>query len=170
MFSILIGIVMKKVFKENEFKIDKTQKFINNWKATKKPTPFQGTLKIRSNKTFEYIAGACTSKSFSEGNWEIENDTIILNSLKPKKCYYLWDFEFNCEKLPKKGETFIIKKSIKNCNPNSEEDYVIFENAKFYIKDTILIFNPKMKNNCPTEFGEYNNNFILMKKEESVTK
>ncbi|WP_310556063.1 hypothetical protein [Flavobacterium sp.] len=124
------------------------EKFVNNWKTTKKPVPFSGTLKINKNKTFEYYAGTCSSKSFSKGKWNVDKDTIILNSFESKECYFLEEFEINCISVSKKGKPLVVKKTIKNCEPKTEDSYVEFVNTKFYLNDTILIHKRNVKNNC----------------------
>ena len=164
-FPILIFFILFGSCKKNQ-EVKEINKFVNSWKATKKPIPFSGILKIKKNQTFEYFAGACTSTSFSNGKWEIRNDTIILNSFMPNKCCLIWEFEYNCDKILKKGEPFSFRKTIKDCEPTLEEDYIEFDNVQFYLKDTILVHKRKFKNNCPKEIGEFNNNFTIFKNTE----
>lgn len=113
--------------KENA--ISKQNNFTREWFS------IDGHLKINSKNTFEYVRYTCISKSISKGKWLIINDTLVLNSYKPKGCYFIENFEI----VPPKDSINIIakSKSDKNCNPI--EGYVIFKNEKFYLKDTLLL-------------------------------
>jgi hypothetical protein len=142
-------------------KIDTSERYIKEWKSTPKGFPFSATLKINKDNTFDYNSGACTSRSFSKGNWKLSNDTIVLNSSQPKGCFLLFDFGYYCYELSKSGlPLFKIKKSIKDCNPN-ENNYDVFENEKFIVvKDTLLKYI-KNKADCPPKNSKYDDNFIL---------
>lgn len=146
-FLILIFILALSSCKKDIPKIDESSKFVKVWFDTVRSYPFTAKLTINKNKTFEYRGGACTSSFGSKGIWKIENDTIILNSIKPKECMYKIDFGLICEKPS--GDDY---KTIKGCDPKSENTYENFENEKFYFRNDTLIHkndeNDKIAN-CP---------------------
>lgn len=143
---------------ENEIR----NKYIAEWKSTKKPIPYSGTLKINNDNTFDFNSGACMSRSYSKGKWRIENDTIILNSFEPKNCCFLIVFGGNCEKYGKTGENYMFKKSFKDCDLQTEDLYDVFENTKFYIKNETLVFKKSKINDCE-DLENWNNDFVLGK-------
>jgi len=159
LFSFLSFIACKN---SNEQEIRK--KYIAEWKSTKKPIPYSATLKINKDNTFDFDSGACMSSSRSKGHWRLENDTIILNSFKPKDCCLLMVFGGNCEKYGKIGENYMFKKSFENCDLETENSYDVFENTKFYIKNEILVFKKNKINDCK-DLENWNNNFVLGKKQ-----
>lgn len=147
---------------KNSNEKESRKKYIAEWKSTKKPVPYSATLTIKNDNTFEFNSGACMSSSYSKGKWRIENDTIILNSFKPKNCCFLIVFGGNCEKYGKKGENDMFKKSFENCDVETEETYEVFENTKFYIKNETLVFKKSRINDCE-DLEKWNNDFVLGK-------
>ena len=135
-------------------------KYIAEWHSTKKATPYSATLTINYDHTFDFSSGACMSFSYSKGKWQIENDTIILNSFKPKDCCFLIVFGGNCEKYGKAGENLKFKKSFEDCDLETEDTYDVFENTKFYLKNGELVFIKSKVNDCE-EDERWNNNFVL---------
>ncbi|GAB3723050.1 hypothetical protein [Flavobacterium koreense] len=117
---------------------DESLKFVKTWFDTVRMIPMSERLEIKQNKTFKYVLGACTSGSWSEGNWNLKNDTIILNSFKPKECIYLSDYGALCSTIEEMRK-YPPESSIKNCKPNSEDSYEMFVNEKFYIKNDTLV-------------------------------
>jgi hypothetical protein len=133
--------------------------FLGEWYSVERMIPFGAVLNIDLNYNFTYEGGACVSRFGSKGQWIIENDTLILNSTYPEKCYYIINFYENCviidpDDLPisKKAAT-----SIKDCTPELLYEYVIFDNEKFIIKDSVLIH---IQNN---QCIEATNNFTKIK-------
>ena len=123
-------------------------KFVRTWYDTVQGMPFSARLNIMSNKTFEYSDHACQSGSKSNGIWKIENDTIILKSIKPKGCLFQNRFGVYCIKIGDKSY-FENNKTIKGCEPSGREsDYEIFENEKFIIQNDTLIHINQAKNDC----------------------
>jgi len=146
-FLLLISILALSSCKKDNPKIEEHSKFVKVWFDTVRSYPFKAKLTINKNKTFEYRGGACTSRFGAKGIWKIENDTIILNSIKPKECMWKHDFGLICEKLTDNDY-----KTIKDCEPKGEDSYENFENEKFYFRNDTLIHkndeNDKLKN-CP---------------------
>ncbi len=144
---LLISILAFSSCKKDNPKIEENSKFVKVWFDTVRSYPFKAKLIINKNKTFKYSGGACTSSFGAKGIWRIENDTIILNSIKPKECMWKRDFGLICEKLTDNDY-----KTIKDCEPKGEDSYENFENEKFYVRNDTLIHkndkNDKMKN-CP---------------------
>lgn len=114
-------------------------KFVKVWFDTIKRVPFFSKLEIKQNRTFKYVGGACTASWSSEGCWIMKNDTIILNSVKPKECVYLSEYGTKCktiDEIRKNGSEI----SSKNCTPDySYQDFEVFKNEKFYIQNDTLI-------------------------------
>ena len=156
--SSFLSFIACKNSTENEIR----NKYIAEWKSTKKPIPYTATLKINNDNTFDFFSGACMSRSNSKGKWRIENDTIILNSFKPKNCCFLIVFGGNCEKYGKIGENYMFKKSFKDCDIKTEDLYDVFENTKFYIKNEKLVFKKSKINDCE-DLEKWNNDFVLGK-------
>lgn len=146
-FLLLISILALSSCRKDNPKIDENSKFVKVWFDTVRSYPFKAKLNIKKDKTFEYRGGACTSRFGAKGIWKIENDTIILNSIKPKECMWKQDFGLICEKLTDNDY-----KTIKDCEPKGEDSYEDFENEKFYFRNDTLIHkndeNDKLKN-CP---------------------
>jgi hypothetical protein len=144
---LLISIIAFSSCKKDNPKIEENSKFVKVWFDTVRSYPFKAKLVIKKDKTFEYSGGACTSSFGAKGIWKIENDTIILNSIKPKEYMWKHDFGLICEKLTDNNY-----KTIKDCEPKGEDSYENFENEKFYVRNDTLIHkndeNDKMKN-CP---------------------
>lgn len=74
-----------------------TSNFIKSWYDTIQGYPYESELKIKQNNTFEYLSGACTYRSLSEGTWEIKDDTLILNSIPARDCFYLTEYGTLCK-------------------------------------------------------------------------
>lgn len=128
-------------------KKDVSEKFVRTWFDTVQMMPFSAKLIIKKNKIFEYTSHACQSGSSCEGTWKIEDDTIILKSIKPQGCRYQHRFNI-CVEF---DDTFYENlKTIKDCEPkNKDEDYEIFENEKFFVRNDTLIHAKKVKDLCP---------------------
>ena len=123
-------------------------KFIRTWFDTVQGMPLREKLIIKENKTFEFSSRSCQDGSKSNGKWKIENDTIILNSIKPKGCLFQHQFGF-CIKVGDKSY-FENNKTIKGCEPNGRDSsYEIFENEKFYLRNDTLIHINNKNNPCP---------------------
>ena len=153
-FLLLIFIIAFSSCKKDNPKIEENSKFVKVWFDTVRSSPFMAKLIMNKNKTFEYRGGACTSSFEAKGIWRIENDTIILNSIKPKECKWKRDFGLFCltfEEM-RAGNIEQDNKTIKGCEPKSDDSYEIFKNEKFYIQNDTLIHkndeNDKIKN-CP---------------------
>jgi hypothetical protein len=142
-FLILLSSCKKDLPKEVE-----NPKFVRVWYDTVQMTPFMAKLDIKANKTFEYISGACDSGSESKGTWIIENDTIILKSIKPQGCLFQNRFGVYC--ISRNDKTYFENnKTIKGCEPSGNEStYEIFENEKFIIQNDTLIHINQVKNDC----------------------
>ncbi|MBC5861953.1 hypothetical protein [Flavobacterium turcicum] len=98
-------------------------------------------LKINDNNTFEFERFSSISSSISKGNWVVVNDTLILNSFQNNLCYFYENFKLEPSK---NNNNYKILKSNKDCQPN--QGYVIFNNEKFYLKDSILIHKTEIIN------------------------
>jgi hypothetical protein len=142
MLSILLSSCNKPLPKKEE-----NPKFVRTWYDTVQGMPLREKLTIKANKTFEYSSRSCESGSESKGTWKIENDTIILKSIKPKGCRFQNRFAF-CIPLNDKSY-FENNKTIKGCEPNGRDaSYAIFENEKFFLKNDSLIYVGNKENPC----------------------
>ena len=141
--SILLSSCNKPLPKKEE-----NPKFVRTWYDTVHGMPLKERLNINADKTFEYTSRACESGSESNGTWKIENDTIILKSIKPKGCRFQHRFGL-CIVV---GDKSYIEnnKTIKDCEPSGRDSsYEIFENEKFYIRNDTLIYINKENDPCP---------------------
>ncbi|HWS60138.1 MAG TPA: hypothetical protein VN182_04335 [Flavobacterium sp.] len=153
-FLLLISIIALSSCKKDNPKIEEHSKFVKVWFDTVRSYPFKAKLIIKKDKTFEYRGGACTSSFGAKGIWRIENDTIILNSIKPKECMWKHDFGLFCLTFEEMKLANIEEdnKTIKDCEPQGENSYENFENEKFYFRnDTLIHKNDKYDKmtNCP---------------------
>lgn len=123
-------------------------KFAKVWYDTCHGMPFSSKLKIGVNKKFEYYSRSCQGGTRSNGYWKIVNDTIILNSIKPKGCLFQYPFGVVCDIY---NEPEIVgNTTIKNCDPDGRKAiYEIFENEKFFIRNDTLIHLEKWNVACP---------------------
>lgn len=146
LLSILLFVIFIRC-KNDQPKINQKSEFVKTWFDTVRVAPFVSKLVINENKTFNYNGGACTASFQSKGSWKIEKDTLILNSYQTYKCYWKENFGLLCskEEFEKIRED---NKTIKNCNPNAEDAYIIFDHEKFYLRNDTLIHTDKNKN-CP---------------------
>jgi hypothetical protein len=124
-------------------------KFLGEWYSVERVVPFESILKIDSNFNFTYEGGACVSRFGSNGYWISNDDTLILNSVMPKNCYYIEKFGMNCKitmigELPEPRTT-----SKKDCVPTTDSVFILFENEKFIINDSVLIYIQKPNRLCP---------------------
>ena len=151
------------ISKDNHTELINNNKFIGKWYAVESIIPGDAILIIDSNYKFLYAGRACIRSFGSIGNWMLNGDTLILNSLMPEKCYYISEFgecvmlkmveeeddyytEFwNSEHIddfviyePKDSMTFESRTSIKGCKPEFNDPYVLFMNEKFIIEDNLL--------------------------------
>jgi len=151
---LLISILTLSSCKKDNPKVEENSKFVKVWFDTVRSYPLTSKLIINKNNTFEYRGGACTSSFGAKGIWKIENDTIILNSIKPKECKWKHDFGLFCLTYEEmKSSNFALdNKTIKGCEPQGDDSYEHFENDKFYFRNDTLIHKndekDKMKN-CP---------------------
>lgn len=113
--------------------------FAKVWFDTVRGIPFYSKLEIKQNNTYKYVGGACTASWSSEGVWIIKNDTIILNSKKPKECVYLSEYGTMCRtriEIQKNGPEI----SSKDCDTAySYPEFEVFKNEKFYLKNDTLV-------------------------------
>lgn len=143
MLLILLSSCNKTVPKKEE-----NPKFVRVWFDTVQGMPFKAKLNIKENKTFEYSSRSCQDGSESNGTWKIENDTVVLNSIKPKGCRFQYPFGVVC--ISFNEEYSGNNKTIKDCEPNGRDaSYEIFKNEKFYIKNDTLIHANKRNDSCP---------------------
>ena len=127
--------------------IEKKTDFVKTWYDTEKIIPFEATLKINEDNTFEYYGGACDSQFESSGTWFVKNDTIILNSKIPSECMAMTEFGKMCYSK-EEIEKIRFTRTIKNCKTTSNKEFNNFSNEKFYIKNDSLVFKKDKKDTC----------------------
>jgi len=134
--------------------------FLGEWYSVERIIPFGAVLTIDTDYSFIYEGGACLSSFGSKGNWTLNNDTLILNSIEPEECYYISDFGGNCILITIDDTTSFKREiSIKDCVPdNIDYDYIIFKNEKFIIKDSVLTYITQ-----PDTICNIKNDFIRIK-------
>ena len=132
--------------------------FLGAWCSVDRVYPFGAVLYIGSDYNFEYRGGACTSHFFSLGYWKINNDTLILNSIKPERCFVIRNFGAIWAPLLRDDDGRAIRRTtIKDCTPawgDSELDFLVFENEKFIIEDSTLVHIRK-QHHCISEINDF---------------
>lgn len=151
----LISIILSGCDKSKTSKIEEKNdsKYVKIWFDTIRTYPYTSELKINKNNTFEFSSGACSYRSISEGTWELKNDTIILNSSKPKECFYLCEYGTICKTVEEINIRRDRKKSIKDCDADLEFEYELFSNEKFYLKNDTLVHVKQNKQCVGLEFA-----------------
>ena len=135
----------------------KENPYLGEWYAVKRIIPFGAILKIDSNNIFTYEGGACLHHFNSQGSWTLSDDTLILNSFEPDGCRYLDTFGINCiiVNVSDTLHKYSVPVSIEGCKPDIYENYVIFNQEKLVIEDSILIHIQKPNNSCPIEKDKF---------------
>ena len=131
--------------------------FLGEWYSVERMQPFGAVLNIDSTYNFTYEGGACVLRFGSKGQWILQNDTLILNSIESEECYYTGNFGEDCViididdlSIPKKRAT-----SIEGCTPELLYEYIIFDNEKFIIKDSVLIHIQKPIYQCADAMNNF---------------
>ena len=133
--------------KNSKFEVKNT--FIKDWKVVRYPYS-NATLTLLNNNEFKYHETGHTSESYSEGIWNIKNDTLILNSLRPIKCLYIDDFSLNTKET---YESMIT--TITNCLPEASSIiFTEFSNSQFVIKKDSLIYL-NLNKDYKKQYGNY---------------
>ena len=129
--------------------------FKGRWYSVKRTIPYSSFLTIDSSYNYEYWGGACMSRFKSKGRCKVNGDTLILNSDSTKECYYLCRFGINCIRViydPVHPNQYTPRPTTqKGCRPISSDEYVVFDQEKFILKDSLLIHIPNPENPCPEE-------------------
>lgn len=102
--------------------------------------------RLNADKTFTYKSLGHTAESFSFGKWEIINDTLILNSVMPKECYYVLSFEGKCKSSHILMDELIYKTILECESPAPNNFFIEFKNSKFVIKKDSLVHKITHKN------------------------
>lgn len=106
-------------------------------------------MTIKDDQTFEYFETGCLSQSFSNGIWEINNDTLTLNSSIPNECFYKDDFSLNEENLED------LQTTLKDCEPKENTEFFTeFKNSTFIVTQDSLIYQD-LETGYFREYGNY---------------
>ena len=123
--------------------------YLGEWYSVKRITPFGATLRIDSSYTFNYEGGACLMNFGAKGIWNLNGDTLLLNSFEPEGCYYLLEFEPDFTVININDSIFPKPPTTKeNCTPVIDYYYIQFRNARFLIIDSVLTHIPKVPKLC----------------------
>jgi hypothetical protein len=136
----------------NEARMDKL--FLGVWESTKKVIPYKAYLTIMNDHTFNFEYGACEARGFSQGTWQIDHNTIILNSNQPDSCYKTSIFGIPCQTVVYDSNK--VDDALKNqddCEPKSQKEYVIFNDSRFEFDLDTLIFRIVDTSDCPNYLG-----------------
>lgn len=102
-------------------------------------------LIFNTDNNFTYKSVGHITESFSQGNWKIKENTLILNSIMPKECFYTLSFGGKCKSSHLLKDE-LIDKTISECEPSAlNKFYVEFKNSKFLIKEDSLIYQTTNK-------------------------
>ena len=140
-FFIIIAFIS--FFQSCKKKAD--EKFVRTWHDTEYIILGKTTLKINPDFTFNYSASGCMWRCFSKGKWNVNKDTLELNSTSIDTCYNMFPFA-DC---PKFGKNKKIITTVANCTAETETAFIIFKREKFYLKNDSLVYMQNKKSNCP---------------------
>ncbi|MFL9832839.1 hypothetical protein [Chryseobacterium terrae] len=116
------------------------------WKTKSGATYTKESFNLNADKTFTYKSSGHISESFSFGKWEVVKDTLILNSVMPKECYYLLSFDGKCESSHIIKDELIYK-TIDECeSPVPNNFFIEFKSSKFIITKDSLVHKITHKN------------------------
>jgi len=146
---IFLTLIFINCSQESRNKFKRKEYFIRDWKVNRYPYS-NATLSIYANHEFKYSETGHLSENYSEGIWNINNDTLTLNSLQPNECLFIDDFSLNAS-----DNVDEMKMTIKNCEPKpNSKVFTEFSNAKFLIKKDSLHYlnlNPEYQK----QYGNY---------------
>lgn len=128
-----------------------TNGYLYTWTSINSIHPFEGTLIIKEDSTFEYRDRI----GFSFGSWKTDSLFIVLNSFKTDSCLYISFFKDKCFLPPQNEEELLrireksIRTTVKGCEPTTHmTNYRVFQNDSFYLQSDTLIYNLSDKNLC----------------------
>jgi len=84
--------------KSSDNKLHKDEAFVHDWKVVRYPYS-NATLTLLKNNEFKYSESGHMTQMYSEGLWSKNENTLILNSLRPNECLHIDDFSLNTKKL-----------------------------------------------------------------------
>ena len=130
---IFLLLILINCSKESKDEFKRKENFIRDWKVIRYPYS-NAILSIYANHEFKYSETGHLSESYSEGIWDLNNDTLTLNSLQPNECLIIDDFSLNISENYDK-----MRMTSKNCEPKpNSKIFTEFINAKFLIKKDSL--------------------------------
>ena len=88
---IFLLLILINCSKESKDEFKRKENFIRDWKVIRYPYS-NAILSIYANHEFKYSETGHLSESYSEGIWDLNNDTLTLNSLQPNECLIIDDF------------------------------------------------------------------------------
>lgn len=146
---IFLLLILINCSKESKDEFKRKENFIRDWKVIRYPYS-NAILSIYANHEFKYSETGHLSESYSEGIWDLNNDTLTLNSLQPNECLIIDDFSLNISENYDK-----MRMTSKNCEPKpNSKIFTEFINAKFLIKKDSLNYlnlNPEYQK----KYGNY---------------
>lgn len=143
LFVIFCGCQSDKQTKNVPDKI--SENLINgNWNESNSDALLK--IFVLNNKNFAFQSNMESISLFANGTWNIQNDTLYLNSKMPTECLYVEKFGPNCRNpnllIEEKIET-----TVEDCMPIEIKRYFMkFSNEKFIIRNDSLIHIPNCKN------------------------
>ncbi len=126
---------------------------IGRWHISRDPYA-KGEIYLNTDHSFVFSESGHLSETYSTGKWEVNKDTLLLNSIMPGECLYLTSFAPACEELyiaikPK------IEVTIENCEPKSyTKFYTEFRQEKFVMSTDSLSY-VNMNKNCANKQYPY---------------
>ena len=146
---IFISLILINCSKESKDKFQRKENFISDWKVIRYPYS-NAILSIYTNHEFKYSETGHLSETYSEGIWNLNKDTLILNSLQPNECLIIDDFSLNDS-----NDFDKMRMTLKNCEPKLDSKFFTeFRNAKFIIKrDSLNYLN--LNSGYQKKYGNY---------------
>jgi hypothetical protein len=151
-FLVLVGCTNNsRTSKDKQNEKIELSPFIDEWVSVARVIPYSATVLIKKDHTFSYNFGACQSFGFSNGDWQMENGTLVLTSSAYDSCYYTREFGVNCISISDSNETMYKPQqtTIEGCLPEGIDEYIIFANDQFILRNDTLIHVSLKDTPCP---------------------
>ncbi|MHC0443037.1 hypothetical protein [Flavobacterium sp. 3-210] len=122
-------------------------KFLGTWYDTEYIVPGKSSIKINADSTFNYRGAGCDWTVFSNGKWQMIEDSIELSSIKIDTCYVITPF-VDCTFFDRKGKAPLPLLTMPNCEPDQGKSFCLFTKEIFYIKNDSLFYKIKPQSKC----------------------
>jgi len=127
---------------------DEPNPFIGDWVTFEKINGSSASLIISPDSVFSFQHSVCMSSVYSLGRWKVKNGSIVLTSSVIDSCLFTREYGIHC--LPPESAEFRVSQtSIKGCNPEVYDYYILFRDEVFILKNDSLIPSVNKDTLCP---------------------